>query len=57
MSLDGNAYTRYSMALDRAKLLGGKRFHNKQCGGGIVFCTYSLESLCKKINALAGGQS
>ena len=42
----------YEDALAIAKTLGGKKFHNKQYGGGIVFQVYAgcLENLCAKIN-------
>jgi hypothetical protein len=43
---------KYALALSRAKALGGRKFHNKQYGGGIVFCTYSLSNLCDEINLL-----
>jgi hypothetical protein len=36
---------KYKIALNRAKKFGGRRFHNKQYGGGIVFCTYSITSI------------
>ena len=39
----------YKMALKRAKSIGGKKFHNKQYGGGIVFQSYSLPELEKNI--------
>lgn len=43
----------YIEALSRAKKIGGKKFHNKQYGGGIVFgCVYNLQDLCNKINEL-----
>jgi len=35
---------RYALALNRAKRIGGHKFHNKQYGGGIVFQSYSIES-------------
>jgi hypothetical protein len=42
----------YALALKRAKRLGGKKFHNKQYGGGIVFqCTY-LEELEAEISRI-----
>jgi hypothetical protein len=41
---------KYNLALSRAKPLGGRKFHNKQFGGGIVFCTYNLREICEKIN-------
>ena len=43
---------RYAIALQLAKTLGGRKFHNKQYGGGIVFQSYSLPELCARINAL-----
>lgn len=46
-------FDKYQMALDRAKQLGGRKFHNKQYGGGIVFgCVYNLDNLCDRINEL-----
>lgn len=35
----------YELALKRAKKLGGKKFHNRQYGGGIVFQAYSDEEV------------
>jgi hypothetical protein len=45
---------KYVLALKRARALGGKKFHNKQFGGGIVFQEYAgcLPRLCDKINQL-----
>jgi hypothetical protein len=34
---------RYDLAVKRANKIGGKRFHNKQYGGGIVFQSYNLK--------------
>lgn len=42
----------YEYALKKAKKIGGKKFHNKQFGGGIVFQTYDPHGLIKKIIAL-----
>jgi len=42
----------YEKALERARNLGGRKFHNKQYGGGIVFSTYSLRELQKSIYEL-----
>jgi hypothetical protein len=33
----------YEIALVRAKKIGGKKFHNKQYGGGIVFQSYNIQ--------------
>ena len=35
----------YERALARAKKLGGKKFHNKQYGGGIVFQCYGEKEM------------
>lgn len=43
---------RYSIAVALANTLGGKKFHNKQYGGGIVFQSYSLPDLCNRINEI-----
>jgi len=40
----------YRFAVRWANKLGGRKFHNKQYGGGIVFQSYSLANLCKRIN-------
>jgi hypothetical protein len=47
---------RYIGALILANKLGGRKFHNKQYGGGIVFQEYAgrLDRLCDRINKLTG---
>ena len=45
-------FDKYQIALNRAKQLGGKKFHNKQYGGGIVFQCFSLPDLCNRINEI-----
>lgn len=42
----------YEHALKLAKKLGGRKFHNKQYGGGIVIQSYSLEAEIKMINEI-----
>ena len=45
----------YALAIKRAKKIGGRKFHNKQYGGGIVFTTYDTpEELTLRINKLKG---
>lgn len=39
----------YSLALTRARKIGGKKFHNKQFGGGIAFQSYNIEETEKEI--------
>ena len=47
-SITGN----YNLALKRARTIGGKKFHNNQYGGGIVFQCYSIPALIESINNL-----
>lgn len=43
----------YAIAIDRAKkLFGGRKFHNKQYGGGIVFQSYNVAVELSLINAI-----
>jgi hypothetical protein len=41
---------KYAAAVTRANKLGGKKYHNKQYGGGIIFQCYALEGLCEELN-------
>lgn len=34
---------RYPMACKRANTIGGRKYHNRQYGGGIVFQSYSIQ--------------
>lgn len=45
---------KYELALKRAHKLGGRKFHNKQYGGGIVFQSYNNDTLEADIKALRG---
>lgn len=50
----------YALALARARQLGGRKFHNKRYGGGIVFQGYAgscLNVLAAKILTIAGAPS
>jgi hypothetical protein len=40
---------KYEYALKKGKLLGGKKYDNKQYGGGIVYQSYNIENLEKKL--------
>ena len=42
----------YNEALKIAKKIGGKKFHNKQFGGGIVIQSYNLKKDIELINEL-----
>lgn len=53
--LDAPTPYSYEVALTRGRRAGGRKFHNKQYGGGIVFQSYSLDELCSHLNALREG--
>jgi len=49
----GDISNRYNLAIAKAKkLFGGKKFHNKQYGGGIVFQSYNTQMELDLINAI-----
>lgn len=47
----------YAHALGKSRRLGGRKFHNRQYGGGIVFTTYNLDELARSIAEMAKDQS
>lgn len=47
-----NLDERYKLACKRANALGGRKFHNKQYGGGIVFQSYNIAADCNAIREL-----
>ena len=40
---------KYAFAINKARKIGGRKFHNKQYGGGIVFQSYNIYDLKKLI--------
>lgn len=47
----GDLESRYNVAIARAKkMFGGKKFHNRQYGGGIVFTSYNVDTELRLIN-------
>lgn len=56
--LDANPWIdvseKYSIALSRAHSLGGRKYHNKRYGGGIVFQSYSIDELARYISQATG---
>lgn len=40
---------KYKLAIKRANRIGGRKFHNKQYGGGIVFQSYNTDTTQKHI--------
>lgn len=45
--------TGYGNALHNARSIGGRKFNNKQYGGGIVFQSYNLRELADSIQQIA----
>lgn len=39
----------YQTAVKIANTIGGRKYHNKQYGGGIVFQSYNIEATAAKI--------
>ena len=42
----------YNIAVKKANTIGGRKYHNKQYGGGIVFQSYNIQDEEKAINEL-----
>lgn len=42
----------YDIAVKLANKIGGRKYHTKAYGGGIVFQSYNLQALADKINEL-----
>lgn len=42
----------YREALNKAKIIGGKKYHNNQYGGGIVFQSYNITEIKNSIKEL-----
>ena len=40
---------KYEYALKKAKIIGGRKFDNKQFGGGVVFQSYNTDNLKEQI--------
>lgn len=43
----------YQQAVKIANTLGGRKFHTKTYGGGIVFQSYNIEALSEKITNIS----
>jgi hypothetical protein len=42
----------YQRALFLSRQFGGRKYHNKQFGGGIAFQSYNINELAQKIQAI-----
>jgi hypothetical protein len=47
---------KYALALHRARKIGGRKFHNKQYGGGIVFQCYGAADITPHIEKLLAAE-
>lgn len=43
----------YELAIAKARAIGGKKYHNKQYGGGIAFQSYNIDSTLADIEKIA----
>lgn len=43
---------KYALACKKAKAIGGKKYHTKKFGGGIVFQSYNTNDLINEILSL-----
>ena len=48
----GNITGKYALAITKGKTIGGKKYHNKKYGGGIVFQSYNIKDTLEKIKEL-----
>lgn len=44
--------TKYAIAVKKANKIGGKKYHNKQYGGGIVFQSYNIQNTANRIEEI-----
>jgi hypothetical protein len=51
---DAPVTEKYNLAIRRANTIGGRKYHTKKYGGGIVFQSYSLQETCNNINRITG---
>ena len=49
---DEQTLSNYSLAVKRAKKIGGKKYRGSDFGGGIVFQSYNLDDLRKRISEI-----
>lgn len=49
-----NIDNKYSIAVNRSHKLGGRKYHTKSFGGGLVFSTYNLDGLKGRIYEITG---
>lgn len=48
-----NIADNYSEAVKKANTIGGRKYHTKKYGGGIVFQSYNIEDTAKRIKEIS----
>ena len=46
----------YALALKKSRRFGGRKYHNREYGGGIVFQSYNLTEQADMITEMNGGR-
>lgn len=52
--LQGNISAKYIRAVNNAKKIGGRKYHNKSYGGGVVFQSYNINDEEERILIMTG---
>ena len=47
-----NIADNYSEAIKKANSIGGRKYHTKRYGGGVVFQSYNIEDTAKRIKEI-----
>ena len=50
---ENNVNNAYEIAIKKANKIGGRKFHNKQYGGGLVFQSYNIGATERNISDLS----
>ncbi len=52
-SIKNGVSERYARAINKAKTIGGNKYHTKTFGGGLVFQSYNIKELEEQVKELA----
>jgi hypothetical protein len=56
--LDANPWIdtskKYALALNRARSIGGRKYHNRSYGGGVIFVSYCTQELAEHVSRVTG---
>ena len=42
----------YEIAINIANKIGGRKYHNKQYGGGLIFQSYNIDTTAEKVKSV-----